>query len=123
MEKISVSTAWSRPYLQKKPVLPPLCTGMGSLRATASLLFCMANTLLMGSQIKEQEGGIRARALFILEEGIGSLCHFIFSLGPSSHEGLHASFQVRSWLVSFIAVEIITLGSSKQAGERGAKRI
>lgn len=76
-EKISVSTAWKKPYLQKKQFLPPLCTGMGSLRATAPLLFCMASTLLMGPQIKEQEEGIRVRALFVLEKGIGSPCHFI----------------------------------------------
>lgn len=70
MEKTSVSTAWNKPYLQKKQFLPPLCTGMGSLRAAAPLLFCTASsTLLMGPQIKEQEEGIRVRALLIFGEG------------------------------------------------------
>lgn len=75
-EKISVSTAWNKPYLQKKQFLPPLCTGMGSLRAAAPLLFCTASTLLMGPQIKERKEGLRVRALVILEKGIGSPCHF-----------------------------------------------
>lgn len=76
MDKISVSTVWNKPYLQKKQYLPLLYTGMEPLRATAPLPFCVADKLLVHSQIKEQEEGTRVRALFILEKGIGSLCHF-----------------------------------------------
>lgn len=67
-EKVSISIAWNKPYLQKQ-FLPPLCTGMGFLRATAPLLYCVASTLLIGPQIKEKEEGIKVRVLFILEEG------------------------------------------------------
>lgn len=42
----------------------------------APLSSCMASTLLMGPQIEEQEEGIKVRALFILEKGNCSPCHF-----------------------------------------------
>lgn len=120
-EKVSVSIAWNKPYLQKQ-FLPPLCTGMGFLRATAPLLYCVASTLLIGPQIKEKEEGIKVRVLFILEEGFIPCAILPLQFGFRSKQSREFTCIVSgAGPVSFVAVEIISLGSSRQAGERGAK--
>lgn len=70
MDKISVSTVWNKPYLQKKQYLPPLYTGMEPLRATAPLPFCVADKWLVHSQIKDKRKGQRSELCSFWRRGL-----------------------------------------------------